>query len=83
MLSRFCYTKGHLYRSNSLSLSPSSIPPLSFSAARLELNNTSKAIAGLLSKPLCDVVHRLRELRASQEKKVDTCSNEIEEVCGG
>ena len=51
------------------------------SAVRLELNNLSKSIAGLLSHRLCDVVSELRERRASQEQKVDyTCHESCDEV---
>ena len=41
------------------------------SGVRLELNNLSKSIAGLLSCRLCDVVLDLRKLRASQDQKVE------------
>jgi len=51
-----------------------SCPPCS--AVRLELNNLSKSIAGLLSHRLCDVVLDLRKLRAAQEQKVEyACLN--------
>ena len=43
---------------------------LSFRATQVELKNISKTIAGLLTQPLSHVVLKLRELRASQEVKV-------------
>lgn len=38
---------------------------------KTEVTASSRQITSLLSKPLCDVVHKLKQLKTSQEEKVN------------
>ena len=38
---------------------------------KTEMTASSRQITSLLSKPLCDVVHKLKQLKTSQEEKVN------------
>ena len=52
---------------------PTAYSPSCFLCSTLqrELESLSKNIAALLSRPLCDVVLTLREMKSAQEQKVD------------